>query len=274
MICRSTGKAKRGIGTIRQDVNISIQNGKRVEIKGVQDLGLLARVIELEIKRQQDMKKVEEETRTVNPDGTTKYTRPLPGSARMYPETDIKPIVLKKEFIAKLKKELPESWTKKLSRFQSKHKLSEDLAKQIIRSEYLDIFEKIIDKTKAPASIVASTFISTIKDLEKRESVDVSKLKENHYIDLFENLAKGKIVKEAIPQIIKFLSQKPDNTVASAIKQLNLESLNTGELRKIIRKILTPDLSYEKTVGIVMSKVRGRVEAEVVMKEVKKLMKS
>lgn len=274
MICRSTEKVKRGIGTIRQDVNISIRGGKRVEMKGVQDLGLLAKVVELEVKRQLSLPKVEEETRTVNEDGTTKYTRPLPGSARMYPETDIWPIVVKIELIEKLKKELPEPWMKKLVRFQSKYKLSEDLAKQIIRSEHLEFFEKIVDKTKAPGSIVANTFISTIKDLEKREKVELKRLREEHYIDLFENIAKGRIVKEAIPEIIKFLSEKPGETATSAIKELNLEPIGMMDLRKIIEEVLAkPGLIYDKAVGLVMSKVRGRIEAEVVMQQVKKMMK-
>ena len=34
MLLRSTGRVKRGLGTIRQDVNISIAEGARVEIKG------------------------------------------------------------------------------------------------------------------------------------------------------------------------------------------------------------------------------------------------
>jgi len=274
MLCRSTGKVKRGIGTIRQDVNISVRGGKRVEIKGVQELGLLARVVELEVKRQLSLPKVVEETRTVNEDGTTKYTRPLPGSARMYPETDIQPIVVQKEFLGKLKKNLPELWTKKLVRLQKNYKLSEDLANQMIRSDYLELFEKIVGKTRAPASIVASTFISTLKDLEKRERVDASKLTDAHYADLFVNVAKGKIVKEAIPKIIKFLSEKPHATATAAIKYLDLETLSAVELKKIIDDILkTPGLTYEKSVGIVMSKVRGRVEAEVVMREVKRMLK-
>ncbi len=49
---RIAGVAMRGIGTIRQDVNISVENGARVEIKGVQDLNLIEDVVENEIKRQ------------------------------------------------------------------------------------------------------------------------------------------------------------------------------------------------------------------------------
>ena len=55
MVLRSTGCVKRGIGTIRQDVNISIAGGARVEIKGVQELDLIAEVVRREIQRQQNL---------------------------------------------------------------------------------------------------------------------------------------------------------------------------------------------------------------------------
>ncbi|AKB85421.1 Glu-tRNA(Gln) amidotransferase subunit GatE [Methanococcoides methylutens] len=52
MLLRSTGKVKRGLGTIRQDVNISIAEGARVEIKGVQALDLIETIVEREAERQ------------------------------------------------------------------------------------------------------------------------------------------------------------------------------------------------------------------------------
>jgi len=51
-ILRATGKVKRGIGTIRQDINISIKGGARQEIKGIQDLAIISTVIEREVQRQ------------------------------------------------------------------------------------------------------------------------------------------------------------------------------------------------------------------------------
>ncbi len=55
LILRLTGKAKRGLGTIRQDINISIPEGNRVEIKGAQDLRLIPKVVELEAQRQKKL---------------------------------------------------------------------------------------------------------------------------------------------------------------------------------------------------------------------------
>ncbi|MGC8811979.1 MAG: Glu-tRNA(Gln) amidotransferase subunit GatE [Candidatus Aenigmatarchaeota archaeon] len=273
LTCKSTGKIKRGIGTIRQDLNISIKKGKRVEIKGVQELGLLAKVVELEVKRQLSLAKVEEETRAALPDGTTKFLRPLPGAARLYPETDVEPIVISKELISKIKKSLPEPWTKKLSKFKSKLKLSDDLAKQIIRSDYLEIFEKIVQKKKVDPSVVANTFVSTLKDLEKRERINLENLSEKHFVEVFDALAKKQLIKEAIPEVLVYLAKNPDKNVGFAVKELELKPIKLSELKEIAKSIVSKDMPFEKALGLVMSRVRGRVEAKEVMKVVKKLLK-
>jgi glutamyl-tRNA(Gln) amidotransferase subunit E len=57
---RSTGKVARGLGTIRQDLNISVMGGRVVEVKGVQKLNLLPKVVEYERKRQQGLVRIAE----------------------------------------------------------------------------------------------------------------------------------------------------------------------------------------------------------------------
>ena len=59
-ILRSS-KVKRGLGTIRQDLNISIKEGARVEIKGVQDLDLMPKMVENEVKRQVKLLEIKDE---------------------------------------------------------------------------------------------------------------------------------------------------------------------------------------------------------------------
>ncbi len=58
MLLRLSGRAKRGLGSIRQDVNVSIIGGERVELKGVQDLRTIPKVIDAEIIRQQNIIKI------------------------------------------------------------------------------------------------------------------------------------------------------------------------------------------------------------------------
>ncbi len=52
---------KRGIGTIRQDVNVSIKDGARIEVKGWQDLRKLKQLVENEVLRQYNLVQIKKE---------------------------------------------------------------------------------------------------------------------------------------------------------------------------------------------------------------------
>ncbi len=273
IMCRSTSKTRHGIGSIRQDINVSIRKGARVEVKGVQELGLIAKIIENEVKRQLTLKKVEEETRIAKLDGTTEFARPLPGANRMYPETDLEPMAITKEYLESIKKSLPEPWINKMERFKTKLRLSDLLAKEILESEYLNLFEKTISSKRVEPSIVATTFVSTIKDLERREKIDMSRIQEHKLLEIFDYLQDKKFVKEAIPEVIKYLAAYPQNGVGDAVKELDLKPLSVSEVKEIAKGIVTPGMNFDKAVGIVMSKVRGKIDAQEVMKIVKSMMK-
>jgi glutamyl-tRNA(Gln) amidotransferase subunit E (EC 6.3.5.7) len=58
-----TGRAKRGLGTVRQDVNVSIAGGAKTEIKGVPKLELIPKVVEYEVLRQLNLLRVRDELR-------------------------------------------------------------------------------------------------------------------------------------------------------------------------------------------------------------------
>ncbi len=60
-ILRDTGKVMRGLGTIRQDLNVSLPNGALIEIKGVQELDLISTVVEYEVQRQLGLIAIKEE---------------------------------------------------------------------------------------------------------------------------------------------------------------------------------------------------------------------
>jgi glutamyl-tRNA(Gln) amidotransferase subunit E len=60
-VLRSTRHVKRGLGTIRQDLNVSIKNGALIEIKGVQELELVSKAVELEVQRQTRLLEIREE---------------------------------------------------------------------------------------------------------------------------------------------------------------------------------------------------------------------
>ena len=65
-LLRVTKKVARGIGTIRQDVNVSIAGGGVIEVKGVQQLNQLEKIIEFEAKRQHGLKILSEKIKVKN----------------------------------------------------------------------------------------------------------------------------------------------------------------------------------------------------------------
>jgi len=414
LLMRMTGKVKRGIGTIRQDVNVSIKGGTRVEIKGVQDLREIPKMIDLEIERQRnlieiskklrqrkaklekkfyDIKKIFEKTesniikkaiereddiiavrlsgfhgllkkkvqgekhlardlveyvkhftglhgfihsdelpnygisenelfqirkflncknedafafvvaekevaekalshlidrcqqyvkgvpkdvRDVSDDGTTRFLRPIPGAARMYPETDEIPVPISKELLKKIK--VPPTPEERLSKFK-KWGLSDDLAKQILHSPELVTFEELVAKFKnISPTIIAATLVSTKDEIRRRYDLDTSSIEKHHFEETFELLDKDKIAKEAIVEILAHLAAKPKMTAKEVMKKLKLQKISIRELRKIIRKVLSENekLAKEKQFGVlmgfVMRKVRGRIDGEIVAKELKRML--
>ena len=63
-LLRDTRKVRRGLGSIRQDLNVSIACGDRVEIKGCQDLDWIPRIISLEMARQLHMYRLASDLRS------------------------------------------------------------------------------------------------------------------------------------------------------------------------------------------------------------------
>jgi glutamyl-tRNA(Gln) amidotransferase subunit E len=205
---------------------------------------------------------VPEETRAANPDGTTRYTRPLPGAARLYPETDIPPVRITRKMLKELRRSLPEGLEEKRKRF-IKLGLHAELAEQVLRSERLSLFEELRRETKARPSLIASTLVSTLKDL-RRKGVRVESLLDRHFFELFELVGRGRLVKEAIPEILSYLAEKPEKGVKQARDELGLKPLSRAELKELVRKVLREhkELPRKKLFGLVMARVRGRARAE------------
>ncbi|MBS7608934.1 Glu-tRNA(Gln) amidotransferase subunit GatE, partial [Candidatus Bathyarchaeota archaeon] len=132
-------------------------------------------------------KGVPEETRAANPDGTTRYMRPRPGAARMYPETDIPPIQLTEEHINKIRQNLPELPERKLQRLMREYNLNQKLAQQLIDTENTELFETIVKGCQVSPTTVAAFLTETLKAL-KREGTPVENLSEHKIIDMFKAL--------------------------------------------------------------------------------------
>jgi glutamyl-tRNA(Gln) amidotransferase subunit E len=224
------------------------------------------------------LKGVPEETRAANPDATTRYMRPRPGAARMYPETDIPPTQITKEMLKKISANLPELPEQKLERLIKHYGLNQKLAKQIMDSEYSELFETITKESNISPTTIATFLTETLKAL-KREGVEAEKISENQIIEIFKALGQGELTKEALPEIAKWLSKHEGKSLDEAIASLGLKMLTKEELEKIVdmtikaNKKLVEERGAEAFTLImshVMREVRGKANATLVAELIKK----
>lgn len=402
LLLRSTGFARRGLGTIRQDVNVSIEGGARVEIKGAQDLKLIPTLVELEAQRQERLlelkvelakrkitkvvseitnvshllknskskvimstlsnggvvlgvclagfkgllgkelqpnrrlgsefsdcakvaagvggifhsdelpnygilpdevemihkhmkggtndafaivcaqreraehalaavlaranealKGVPSEVRAANPDGTTRFMRPMPGAARLYPETDVPPLRITKERIRQIV--LPETIEARAARYQ-KLGLSKDLAELAARSESAKFIDECMMKFKKlkPAYVV-ELIMTSPRTVKRQFNVDIDP-SDDDFIVLLEALSEEEIAKESVLDILK--ENKP---VCEVIKKYRL--LSDKEVKKILEEIVKENKGqqFNVLIGKAMAKLRGKASGEKVAALLKKL---
>jgi glutamyl-tRNA(Gln) amidotransferase subunit E len=221
---------------------------------------------------------VPDETRAANPDGTTRYMRPRPGAARMYPETDVPPIQVKAEYVNRLRSRLPELPEQKMKRLMKDYALNEKLAKQMLDSEYGQLFEIIVKESRVSATTVAVALTETLKAL-KREGLTVENVSDEQFKELFKLIGAGELTKEAISDILGWLTKNEDATVAQAVDKLGLGAMQLKELERIIDDVIRNNQKLIKErgtgafgalMGTVMGKVRGKAKAEVVNDLLKK----
>ena len=224
------------------------------------------------------VKGVPEETRAANPDGTTRYMRPRPGAARMYPETDVPPFQLTREYLEKLRRRLPELPEQKMKRLMKEYELNRKLAKQILDSEYADLFEVVARETGVSPTVIAVALTETLKAL-RRERVNVETVTDGQFRELFSLIGSGKTTKEAIPEILTWLSKHEGAAAKEAIEGLGLEMISEKELEEMIDGLIERNKSliekrgkgaFEPLMGMIMKKIRGRVKAELVSGILKK----
>jgi glutamyl-tRNA(Gln) amidotransferase subunit E len=418
-ILRDTGKVMRGLGTIRQDLNISLSNGALIEIKGVQELELISLVLENEIKRQVNLIKISNEltkkhlfedslernfidvtnvfrktkckvlrkaiqkkqrvyavklqgfagflkrelmpnfrlgseladrarywgsvggifhtdemlayditkqeilrvrkkvkaanqdavvfvadssenskaaldavvdrsieaiigvpaeTRKAQLNGTSRYMRPRPGAARMYPETDIPPLMIREKIVKKIKSNLPEPAEKKIEQLIKEYKLNKKLANQLINSEYYLLFKSISKKSQVNPTTIAVFLTETLKAL-KREGVKVEQVSDEQVIEIFMGLSREKLTKEAISDVFVWFSKNDSKKISVVLDSLGLKMYSKDEISNIVDRVITENQktvkmigskSFKLLMGTVMREIRGKANPALVTKMLKK----
>ncbi|MFH0922481.1 MAG: hypothetical protein V1811_00305 [Candidatus Micrarchaeota archaeon] len=212
MLLRASGKAQRGIGSIRQDLNISINGGERVELKGVQELKLLPKIIDNEVERQKKVgvRNGGEVRRIAGED--SEFMRPLPGAARMYPETDVKPVAISSEMLAGVGGITSVDDTAASLTLLG---LSKQMAVNLAKSAELALFGAV---TKFVDASTAAWALLEVKPMLRREGVELS---EAQWHDLLDSFAKGVFVRAALPDVAR--GMKAGKSALAVAKEKSLE---------------------------------------------------
>ena len=184
------------------------------------------------------------------------FMRPLPGNARMYPETDLLPIKITKGILEIAEKQIPESLDEKKKKYIG-WGLNGQLCENMARSREWERFEKFVSKRKEIAQVVALTLLESVTAL-KREGIAADGLNDETLMEIFELFAEGKITKAAILELIKLCANSPDINPSDLVIKEKLGRLSKEEIKKLL---LGLDGTPEKRFALLIKEHRLRIEA-------------
>jgi glutamyl-tRNA(Gln) amidotransferase subunit E len=206
---------------------------------------------------------IPKEVRKAQDDGTTRFLRPIPGAARMYPETDIP---LFKPELSNV--EIPELLEAKIKRYESDFKLSHDLASFIAKSSKMKLFEKFVQEhPKIKPAFIAETLTSIPLEIKRKYQLDSEKLTDEKFKEFFKYLDEGKIHKDiALDVLIDMVKGTFD------IKKY--ENLSTEEIHAKIKKIIdeNKDAPMGALMGKCMKELAGKASGKVISETLKQFL--
>ncbi len=204
---------------------------------------------------------VPQEVRKANDDGTTSYLRPIPGGARMYPETDVKPVKPDLKHIT-----IPELIVEAAERYADMG-LSKELAVQMSKSSKKEFFEKLSEKyVKVHPLFIADILMNRVKEMKTRLKLEPERITEAQIYEVFNQLNQGKISKQAVFEILVELAKGANLGV---IKKY--ETMSDVELENEIKQIISQnkELTFNALVGKAMEKLRGKADGKKIVEMVK-----
>jgi len=209
---------------------------------------------------------IPKETRKMLEDGSTAYMRPLPGAARMYPETDVLPVRVTMEEFESLP--LPELLTEKIERFMKEYGLAREVARQLAYSDRSQAFEEAVSAGIKPG-IAERAFNSTLRELS-RDGVAVDRIKDESIHEMLDAMQAGKAAKEAVPDILTALAK---GTVLSQALETLAPAVSSADLNALVASIVNDRIGFVRErgmaaagplMGVVMKEVRGSVDGKMV----------
>jgi len=221
------------------------------------------------------------ETRAATDAGETRYLRPRPGAARMYPETDIPDIVVTREWAEQLKRAIPEPWEETVRNYSKTYSLSQELALQLYDSERAPLFERLADATKLDRSVIVSILVEAPARLA-REGIEESMLSDDVLASVVESLGAGRFAKESAADILRLIGRREAANIGEALNELGISPMDAAEVDNVVGEVVERnralirergERAFSLLMGEAMRVTRGRVDGAEVSAVLRKRMK-
>lgn len=277
-------------GSMRCDANISIMPkgsdkfGTRAEIKNVNSFSALQRAIEYEIDRQieivEEGGEVVQETRLW--DDNSKETRSMRGKEdahdyRYFPEPDLKPLVISREWVKEIQDKMPELPAQKRARYQGLG-LSEYDANVVVEQMELALFFDKVLELGANAKTAVNFIMGEIAAYLKEEKLELreTKLTPENLAELISLIEKGTISNNIGKQIIIEMMQT-GKAASKIVEEKGLSQISDeGAIKEIVQKVVDANPAQVEAyrngktnllgffVGQIMKETKGRANPKTV----------
>lgn len=271
-------------GSFRCDANVSVRPkgqkefGTRAEIKNVNSFRFVERAINFEVERQIDLiesgGKVVQETRLYDSDkNETRSMRSKEEAMdyRYFPDPDLLPVILNKEFIDKIAQTLPELPAAKKARFEQEYELpSYDANILVANKDMADYFEKAVLSTKGSPKLVCNWMMGDLAAALNKENLEItqSPISATDLAMLVTRIADNTISGKIAKTVFESLWQK-EGSVDDIIAKKGLTQItDLGAIEKIIDDVIVNNGEQVEQFRAGKDKVFGFLVGQI-MKETK-----
>ena len=240
-------------GSLRADVNVSVmkkdakQFGNRHEMKNMSSFRSIVRAIDYESKDQIEKNEVGEKIvqSTMRWDevaGRTFEMRKKENADdyRYFPEPDLAPIKISKEYIKEIKENLPEMPESRRARYVEEFKLTPKEARMLTTSKYMsNLFEDTTKITNNPKP-VANWLLSDVSRIlnEKEEEADKIPFSADNLAKMIKLIENGTISSAIGKKVLEELFENPKDPEEIVKEKGWIQISDENQIKEIVNKIL------------------------------------
>ena len=229
---------------------------------------------EIVIRAREATEGIPNDTRQALQDGTTGFERVLPGAERMYPDTDLPPLVVAIDRVDRVRAGMP-PYVWDVEARLCELEVPQDTVFALLTPPLRTIYRRLIDELKADPKFAAVVLVRRFKAM-RRGGLAPERLSEDQIFEVFRLHAEGELAREGVLRVLThMLRQIPAAGIspATAIAELGIKPADEQEVRTYCTALIgrldhknfpTPAKKHRYLLGEVMKKYGGCLEGRLV----------